>query len=118
MNRVLTAFIISPLILVFFLSWVSGDWWGFEIFWLIAAFITTIVGLPMYFLFKQFGWLDWWQSILVGLLGGMFFGWLLFDTGRNMFWLGLYGASTALIFWWLAIYKNPNIKPIRSATCD
>ena len=112
MNRVLTAFIISPLILVFFLSWVSGDWWGFEIFWLIAAFITTIVGLPMYFLFKQFGWLDWWQSILVGILGEMFFGWLLFDTGRNMFWLGLYGASTTLIFWWLAIYKNPNIKPI------
>jgi hypothetical protein len=86
--------------------------------------ILGIIALPfmlgtsaaLFIVFKTRGWLQWWQATIAGILGGTTWSLLFsatssweyldsFGLPNAILWAGI-GAATALLFWWLGLYRN------------
>jgi hypothetical protein len=92
--------------------------------------LLGIIALPfflgtsaaLFLFFKTRGWLQWWQTVLGGLFGGA--AWSLLFSATSSFeyfdsfglpnailWGGI-GAVTALLFWWLGLFRNSSFPDI------
>jgi hypothetical protein len=110
-GRVAAAFVLAPvLVSVFFYGPL-----GLVGVLPIALLVTAVLATPLYFMFRRRGWLKWWQVGLAGLLCGVAFA-LLFDSTspQRLDALGIedalnfggVGMLVAIVFWWLALYRN------------
>jgi hypothetical protein len=80
-----------------------------------ALLVTVVLATPLFFLFRRYGWLKWWQVGLAGLLCGVIFS-LLFDWPsaerfdafglQDALNFGGVGTLIAIVFWWLGLYRN------------
>lgn len=109
MGRVVLAFVLAPVPVSFLYGPI-----GLAVL-PIAWVMTVMVAVPLFLLFKKFGWLRWWHAALVGLLSGVILS-LLFNVDNparlDAFGLddalnfGGVGTLMALVFWWLGLYRN------------
>jgi hypothetical protein len=70
----------------------------------------------LFILFRTRGWLQWWHTVLGGFFGGAVWSLLFSATSSSEYfdsfglpnaivWGGI-GTVTALLFWWLGLYRN------------
>ena len=72
---------------------------------------TVVLALPLFFLFVQKKRLSWWHAILAGKFMSQIlpWGWPYGVVGiihRNSVLTAGVGISTALLFWWIAVFRN------------
>jgi hypothetical protein len=76
----------------------------------------------LFIVFKSRGWLQWWQTVLGGLLGGAAWSLLFsltssfeyfdsFGLPNAIIWGGI-GTATALFFWWVGLYRNSSFPDV------
>ena len=109
-RRVAVAFVLAPLLVSLLFGWP-----GMLLVLPFALAITALVATPLFFFVRRRGWLKWWQVGLAGLLCGVIFT-LLVDAaspGRldafgleDALLFGGVGTLIAIVFWWLAVYRN------------
>ena len=106
MNRLVVATFSSPL----FVSLFFGRFAFFAYLFLLS--VTAIFAVPLFFYLKKIKRLQWWHAVLSGLLVCMPV--LLLPTTHgvddflhrnNVLTVGI-GTITALIFWWVAVFRN------------
>jgi hypothetical protein len=95
--------------------------------------LLSIIALPfilgtsaaLFIVFKARGWLQWWQTVLGGFLGGAVWSLLFsatssfeyfdsFGLPNAIIWAGI-GTVTALFFWWLGLYRNGSFPDVDRA---
>jgi hypothetical protein len=78
--------------------------------------VATLLALPLFFLFRRYGWLQWWHASTVGVLCGSLVAALYWFSGprghiefagaRNaVFVLGL-GLVVGTTYWWAGLFRN------------
>ena len=85
----------------------------------IMYFFMLLVAVPLFLLFRRLGWLGWWHATLAGFAtASAFVG--FYWRSANPYHVDLYGpvnsidilaigTTTGLIFWAIAIFRNPAI---------
>ena len=78
--------------------------------------VTTVLAVPLFFLFRRVGWLQWWHACLAGASCGLMFTavYSLSLSAEYLEWSGTSmalgfagtGALTGLVFWWLGLFRN------------
>jgi len=106
MSRLAVATFIAPLPTCFF--------WGryFLLAYVAILLFTVVLALPLFFFFEKKKRLSWWHATLAGLLMSQILplGWpdgIDSVIHRNSVLTAGIGISTALLFWWIAIFRNP-----------
>jgi hypothetical protein len=79
--------------------------------------ITGGLAVPLFFFLRKRGWLRWWHAALAGLACSSVFS-MLFALASSSGWADAYGlqsaiypfgglgVATALLFWWVGIFRN------------
>ena len=111
MLRVSLALLIAPLIV----SSIYGVI-GLVIVLPVMLLVTGVLAIPLLFVFRRRGWLRWWHAGLVGFVCGVIFlslfaltvspGWVDAYGLQSAMSFGGVGVATALLFWWLGLYRN------------
>ena len=118
MKRVLIGFLLSPLLASI----------PFGVYALITypimLVITLIFAVPLFLILKRLRWLQWWHAFLAGGICAIFY--ILIDnysshsfdidliiSSQNLSFIGL-GASTGIVFWFIAIYRNSYFKFVKT----
>lgn len=104
-HRVAFAFLFAPaLAAVAMLVLSRSDAFTFIVMIIVMALVTVMLAVPMFVLLRAMGWLQWPHALLAGtvcgVLGGMFVG--------GPFIYGAFGGAIGLLFWWLAVFRNPD----------
>ena len=107
MNRIVTAWLAAPLFAAVLLALLTERSVIPVIIYAPFAYVFSLAGLPVYFLFRRLGWLHVWQVVpAAALLGGLvavFTGVVRLPfnapTNANALWFVLGGAFTGLAFW-------------------
>jgi hypothetical protein len=118
-KRIIAGWAIAPL--AAFVFW--GSWTIIAIPFFYLAVLG--IGVPIFDFCESRRWVKWWHAILAGLLAGGVLGAIWFlgadhvevESARlNPYallppYLSLpaYGASVGLLFWCIAIYRNPKV---------
>lgn len=116
MGRIALAFGVATFAFPMFIL-LSGtpDAWGGA---LRVGGITAIgvlgLGLPAFYLFRCKGWWHPWRFVLGGTLGGLLCALFMLDAQASNFWFfavvfGLGGAAHAILFWFVAAWRNPEL---------
>jgi hypothetical protein len=116
--RIILGFVLAPLGLVF----LSG--WATPIELAVTYGICIVCGVPLFLLFRWLRWLHWWQVTIGGVLCAIPIVILYFQV--NPYHIEIYGpantialladgAAIALVFWWVAIFRNEDFTGISSA---
>lgn len=116
MGRVIAGFFFAPFFgsVLFSVAFRSFDFGALAL--IVVYPVALLFGLPMFFLFRWRGWLQWWQVSLGGALCAMPFVTTYF-AGANQMHVERYGltnaavligcgATISLIFWGIAIAGN------------
>lgn len=110
MIRVLFAFLLAP----FLVSILYGK--AIIIAMIIMYPTTLIAALPLFFIFKELHFLNWWHVTLAGalcsvlfLLGSTFYFGNRFEDPLSTSYLFATGSGAliGLLFWFIGIYQNP-----------
>jgi hypothetical protein len=107
--------VIGGLLLAAFLVGVAS---GLFLFGVVGVFVTVpvalvtsiVLGLPAYLLLHKFGWLQWWQLALVGVLLVCPFAGGVWPHAYLVSATLVTGAASGLVFWWAGVASNQSLK--------
>lgn len=124
MIRLMLGFIVAAVFAAtfpFLLGWAkNGDWgadlWLWPVAFSISSGVTCFIAAPIFFVFRRFGWVKWWQVCLSGSLVGFLMALLsgFFNVAYGWNWLGFTIFSvpvsilSAFVFWLFGVRGNPS----------
>ena len=114
----MAGFALSPYVGTFLYLWLAGLFnpavpgGGGIVTMAVFSNIGLLPAVPLYALFRWKRWRQWWQVMLAGALVGLFYA-VLFAYGngaslaRGAGFLGGWGAMCGIVFWLIAVWRNP-----------
>jgi hypothetical protein len=116
MARVMLAFVlvVAGFPVIILLSGAHDAWLGALRVASVTAISVLGPGVPGFIYFRCRGWWRPWQFVAGGVLGGLLSAFVFLDTGAANFgflvtlFAGA-GALHALLFWFVAVWRNPGL---------
>jgi hypothetical protein len=112
-KRIALAFVVAPIL--------ASALGGFmlPVFAAILVPATLVFAVPVFLLFRRFGWLRWWHAAIAGCAGGLLFT-LIFSASVSAGHVDAFapseglgfcavGLTEAITFWWIGLFRNDEV---------
>jgi hypothetical protein len=120
--RILFAFALTPVLPGFYATIFYAQPWAFPLGAAASYSATLLLGVPLFFLARRFGWLRWWQLALCGMLCAVpvvLCYWHLgtpphLEQAFNCYQaiqLEAWGGFSGLAFWLIALAGSTPLRP-------
>jgi hypothetical protein len=107
MHRIYLGFAASSLTLPVLLLPLGGVGFALNVA-AVSVLGNVLLGIPLFYFFREKGWLHWWQILIAAGIAGAACSLPLSVIGLGAIWpyLAIAGCLSGMLFWFVAVHRN------------